>query len=111
MKKLLIMTAAAAMFAPAFAAETVVAEWDFTKEQLVSGKYTLYKRGDAAFVKDEKSGKLALQPCKVFPIFQRFLHHLIEFFVRYLRPIIRKTPNKLYRASRRMNKRPFFTWL
>ena len=65
MKKLLIMTAAAAMFAPAFAAETVVAEWDFTQEQLVSGKYTLYKRGDAAFVKDEKSGKPALQPCKV----------------------------------------------
>ena len=65
MKKLLFIAAAAAAFAPAFAAETVVAEWDFTKEQLVSGKYTLYKRGDAAFVKDEKSGKTVFSPCKV----------------------------------------------
>ena len=64
MKKLLFIAAAAAAFAPAFAAETA-AEWDFTKEQLTSGKYILYKRGDAAFVKDEKSGKLALQPCTV----------------------------------------------
>ena len=64
MKKLLIITAAAAMLAPTFAAETA-AEWDFTKEQLTSGKYTLYKRGDAAFVKDEKSGKSALLTCAV----------------------------------------------
>lgn len=65
MKKLLLTAVAAAVFTPAFAAGTVVAEWDFTKEQLTSTRYALNKRGEAKFVKDEKSGKLALSPCTV----------------------------------------------
>jgi len=65
MKKIAVFTTMALSLAAACAAETVVAHWDFSQEQLSSGKYTFVKRGDAKFVKDEKSGKKVFSPCTV----------------------------------------------
>jgi len=52
--------------AAGFAAENVIAEWDFAKESLTSGKYTLLLRGGAKFVADAERGK-ALAPCPGTP--------------------------------------------
>jgi len=65
MKNILISTALLLCTLGLFAEETVVAEWDFSKEALTSGKYILLKRGKAAFVEDAERGK-ALAPCPVF---------------------------------------------
>ena len=65
MKKIVLCGALVLSAAAAFAAETVIAHWDFTGEQLTSGKYTLNKRGEAKFVTDDKSGKKVLSPCTV----------------------------------------------
>jgi len=63
MKKIVLSGALLAVLGAAVAAETVVAEWDFTKEQLTSGKYTMSVRGEAKFVVDTKTGKKVLSPC------------------------------------------------
>lgn len=65
MKKLALCSSFALAITAALAAETVIAHWDFTQEQLTSGKYTFNKRGEAGFVTDTVSGKKVLSPCTV----------------------------------------------
>ena len=65
MKKIVLCSAAALALTTAFASGNIVAHWDFTKEQLTSGKYTFNTRGEATFVTDSVSGKKVLSPCTI----------------------------------------------